>query len=103
MSVMSQCYSIITDRGIIVPRNDREVVDELNAVDRRYIYELMLNVQIPGSIIFDSQIQMHSGTQKYDVSLSKEFQEHLTKNHRKDGAIDQGKKKPFMERKWTDR
>ena len=47
---------------------------------------------------------MHTGTQKDNVRLAKEFQEHLTKKHRKDGAIDQGKfKKRFMERKWTDR
>ena len=53
----------------------------------------MPTVQIPGSIRFDSQMQMHTGTQKDDVSLAKEFQEHLTKNHRKDGVIDQGKSK----------
>ena len=45
---------------------------------------------------------MHTGTEKYDASLATEFQEHPTKNHRKDGVIDQGKKK-FTERKWTDR
>ena len=49
-------------------------------------------------------MQMHTGTQKDDVCLAKEFQERLTKNHCKYGAIDQGKyKKRFMERKWTDR
>ena len=47
-------------------------------------------------------MQMH--TQKYDVSLAKKFQQHLTRKHRKDGVIDQGKyKKRFMDRKWTDR
>ena len=45
---------------------------------------------------------MHTGTQKDDISLAKEFQEHITKNHCKDGAIDLVKyKKQFMERKWT--
>ena len=81
-----------------------KVVDVLNAVDKRYIYQLMYTVQLPGSIIFDSYIQMHTGTEKYDVSLDKEFQDHLTKDNRKDGAIDQRKsKKRFMEIKWTDR
>ena len=47
---------------------------------------------------------MHTGNQKYDVSLAKEFQEHLKKKHRKDGVIDQRKpKKMFMKKKWTDR
>ena len=49
-------------------------------------------------------MQMHTGNQKYDISLAKEFQQHMTKEHRKNGVFDQGKKnKRFMERKWTDR
>ena len=77
MSVVSQCYSIIIDRGISAPGNGKEVVDGLNAVDKRYIYQLMSNVQLPGSVIFDSQIEMHIGTEKEDVSLAKEFKNHL--------------------------
>ena len=38
MSVMSQCYSIIIDSGIIAPGNGKEVGDGINAVDKRYIY-----------------------------------------------------------------
>ena len=47
MSVMSQCYSIIIDRGISVPGHGKEVVDVLNAVDKQDIYQLMYNVQLP--------------------------------------------------------
>ena len=93
ISVVSQCYSIIIDRGISAPGHGKEVVDGLNAVDKRYIYQLMYTFQLSGSNRFDSQIQMHTGTQKYDISLVKEFQQHLTKKHRKDGSIDQGKSK----------
>ena len=50
MSVMYQCYSIIIDRGIIAPGRDKEVVYGLNAVDKRYIYQLMSSAQLPGSI-----------------------------------------------------
>ena len=97
---MSQCYSIIIYRGIITPGNGKEVVDGTNAVDKSYIYKLMSTAQLPGSKRFDSQMQMNTGTSKYDVSLAKEFQQHLTKKHRKDGLIDQGKyKKRFMGRK----
>ena len=80
MSVMSQCYSIIIDRGISAPGNGKEMVDGINAVDNRYIYQLMSTVQLSGSSIFDSQIQTHTGNQKDDVSLAKEFQHFLTKN-----------------------
>ena len=50
----------------------------------------MSTVQLPEYNGFDSQIQMHTGTQKYDVSLAMEFQHFLTKNHRKYSVIDQG-------------
>ena len=81
MSVMSQCYFIIIDRGISTPYHGKEVVDVINDVDKRYIYQLVSTVQLPGSIRFDQQIYMHTGTEKYDVRLAKELQHHLTKEH----------------------
>ena len=48
MSVMSQCYYIIIDRGISAPRHGKEVVDKLNYVDKLYIYQLMSTVKLPG-------------------------------------------------------
>ena len=80
------------------------MVDVLNAVDKRYIYQLMSKVQLPGSIRFDSQIKIHTGTEKKDVSLAREFKDYLEGEHRKNGVIDQGKsRKRFMNRKWTER
>ena len=81
MSVMSQYYSVIIDRGISATGHGKEVVDGLNDIAKRYIDQFMSNVQLPGSKIFYSQMKMHIGNQKYDVSLSKEFQHHLTKEH----------------------
>ena len=71
ISVMSQCYSVITDRGISAPGHGKEVVDGLNAVDKRYIYQFVYTVQLPGPNIFDSQMQVHTGNQKDDVILDK--------------------------------
>ena len=71
MSVMSQFYSIIIDRVISAPGHGKEVVYVLNAVDKRYIYQLMSKVQLPGSKIFDSEVQMHTVTRKDDISLAK--------------------------------
>ena len=48
ISVMSHCYSIIIDRGIIAPGHGKEFVDGLNAVDKRYIYLLISNIKLPG-------------------------------------------------------
>ena len=78
MSVMFQCYSIIIDLGISASGNGKEVIYGLNDVDKRYIYQLISTVQLPGSKIFDSQMQMHTSDQQYDVILCKEFQVHLT-------------------------
>ena len=42
---------------------------------------------------------MHNGNQKYYLSLAREFQQHLDKEHRKNGVIGQGKNnKQFMVR-----
>ena len=79
MLVMSQCYSIIIDQGISEPGHCKEVVDGLNAVDNGCIYKLMSTVKLPGSNIFDSHMKMHTDIQKYDVSLAKWFQKHMTK------------------------
>ena len=102
MLVMSQTYSIIIDRGISAPGNGKEVVDVLNAVDKRYIYQLMSKVQLPGSIRFDSQIKNRTGTEDKNESLAQELKNHPEEEHRPNGAIDQGKsRKIFMEIKWT--
>ena len=62
----------------------------------------MSKVQLPGSVRFDSQIKIHTGTENKDLSLAHEFKNCLEEEHRQNGAIDQGKsRKIFMERKWT--
>ena len=71
MPVMSQCYYIIIYRGISAPGQGKEVVYGLNAVEKCYIYQLMSTVQLPVSIRFDSQMQIHAVNQKDDVSLAK--------------------------------
>ena len=46
---------------------------------------------------------MHSSTQNNDVSLAKEYQKHLSKEHLKHGVIEQGKyRKIPSKRKWTE-
>ena len=103
MSVMSQTYFIIIGRGISAPGHGKEVVDGLNAADKRYIYQLISKVQLPGSVRFDSNIKMHTSTEKKNVSLAKEFKDHMEGDHRQKFFIDQGKsRKIFMERKWTE-
>ena len=49
MSVFSKCLSIIIDLGISSPGYVKEVVDGLNAINKRYIYQLMYDFQLPVS------------------------------------------------------
>ena len=70
MSVMLQCYSVIIDYGISAPGHGREVIDGLNAIDKRYIYQLMSNVQLPGWIFYE-HILMNYWRQNNDASLDK--------------------------------
>ena len=93
---------IIIDRGISAPGHGKYLVDGLNVIHKRYIYKLMSNVQLPGSKTFDSHILMNYCTPKNDVSLAKQFQKHMSKEHCKHGVIDQGNyRKRFSKRKWT--
>ena len=71
MSVMSQCYSVVIDQGISEPGHGREMSDVLNAIYKRYIYQLINNVQLPGSKTSDSQVPINSCTENNDVSLPK--------------------------------
>ena len=88
MSVLSQIQSIIIDRCISSPGNGKEVIGGLNSIYNCYMYQLMSNVQLPGSRTFDSQILIHFCTPKNDVILAKEFQKHLSKDDCKHRVID---------------
>ena len=87
MSVFPQCYSIIIDPGISAPRHGKEVLNGINDINNRYKYQIMSNVKLPRSKIFETQIIMHSCTQKKDVSLDKQFQKNLSKEYCKHGVI----------------
>ena len=71
MSVMSQYYSVIIYCVISEHGNSKEVVDGINVIVKRYIHQLISNVQLLGSKKNYSQILMNSCTQNNDVSLAK--------------------------------
>ena len=71
MSVLSQRHLIIIDRGISAPGHGKYMVDGLNVIYKRYMYQLLSNVQLPGYKTFGSKILMHYCTPKKDVSLAK--------------------------------
>ena len=88
MSVLSQRHLIIIDRGISAPGHGKYLVDGLNVIYKRYMYQLLSNVQLPGYKTFGSKILMHYCTPKKDVSLAKYLQKDMSKDDRKHGVID---------------
>ena len=95
---MSQSYSAITYWGISAPGHVKEVVYGINDIDKSYVYQIVYNIQLPGLKIFDSCMQMQTSTQYNYVSLVKEFQQHLSKKHRQNDVIGQGKNKKYSAR-----
>ena len=71
MSVLFQFHSIIFDRGKSAPGHGKEVAGAINAISKRYMYQLLSTVQLTVSKIFLKHILMHYCTHKKDVSLAK--------------------------------
>ena len=61
---------VIIDRGISAPGYGRKVLYGLNAIEKRFLFQLMSTVQLPGVKGYDTQMVMHTGTCTSDVSLS---------------------------------
>ena len=73
LSILSQSYNIIIDRGISAPGHVREVVDLLNATYKKFIFHLISTVQLPGIKRFDTQMEVQTATQNTDMSLAPNF------------------------------
>ena len=48
LSILFQRQSIIIDQGISAPGNGKYVVVGINAIDKRCMYQLKSNIQLPG-------------------------------------------------------
>ena len=84
---------VIIEHVISAPVYGREVVYGLNAIYKRFLFQLMPTVQLLGARIYDTQMIMNTGTCTSDVILAREFQKHLSNAARNHGVIDQGKYK----------
>ena len=86
--MLSQAFYVIIDRGISAPGNSREVVDDINTIDKRFLFHIISTVKFLGAKGYDTQMIIHTGTHLYDVSLARDFQKHLSTAARKHGVID---------------
>ena len=73
MSMLSQAFSVIIYCGISASGNDREVADRFNAIDKRFIFQLILTVQLTGAKGYSTHMIMHTGTRTSCVSLAREL------------------------------
>ena len=64
LSMLSHAYYILIDRSIGSPGNGREVVDGLNATNKRMIAMLMTKLQIPCDEDYDTHMEMNTPTPK---------------------------------------
>ena len=71
LSILSQSFNIIINRGISAPGHVIEVVDGLNYTDKRFILHLISTFQLTDSKQFDTQMAVHTATQNTDMSLVK--------------------------------
>ena len=74
---MSQAFNIIIDCKISAPGHVGEVVDDINATYKRFIFNLLYTVQLPDSQSFYRQLEMHTSTKNGDVSLTQEFKKNV--------------------------
>ena len=63
----------------------------------------MKNVKLPGAEGYNTQMQIHTSTQKHGISLAREFQKHRSDTSHRNGVIDQIRYiKWVSQRKWTE-
>ena len=77
-SISSEYYNILFDHGISETGHKIQLVDGLIATEKMCIYYLMATVQLTDSKSFDTQMAVYTATQNTILSLSQEFQKHLS-------------------------
>ena len=88
---MSKSFYVIIDRIISTPGHGREVLYGLNAIYKRFLFQLLATVQFPGAKNHDTQMVMYTGTCTSDISLAIKFQNNLSDVAHKHGLIEQDK------------
>ena len=68
--MFSQAFSVIIDRDISARGNSREVVGDLNAIYKRFLFKLISSVKLPGENVYDTHMVMHTITCTSGVSFT---------------------------------
>ena len=70
-SILSQVFYVIIQRGISAPGHGIEVVDGLDATEKRFFLQLMSNVKLPGAKGYDTQMAIYNESRTSHVSLDR--------------------------------
>ena len=70
ISILSQAFYILIDRGISAPSHVREVLYDINVIDKKIIFRILPTLQLPGENSHDTQMVIHTVTRTYDVILA---------------------------------
>ena len=66
MYIFTQAFDIVIDHGISVKGHYREVVDDLNDTEKRFIFHLMANLHLNVSQWFEKKWQF---TQQHIIQM----------------------------------
>ena len=72
MSAISMKYDVVIDRAIGAPGHGKDVVDGLNAVDKRYLKTAMFRIINPEENGSEKTMNSHSATATGSVSFAEE-------------------------------
>ena len=89
--MLSQAFYVIINHGIIAPVNVRKVAYGINVTEKRFLFQLISTVKLPGKKGYDTQTPIKYGIRTFNVSLSQELKKHLSNAAQKHGVIYQGK------------
>ena len=91
MHVLVKAYNIITDSRARCPVPFIETVDGLDATNKSFLFVLMANGKLLGVAGYDTHMEMNTSTPKYDISIAREPQKHISGPSRENGVIYQVK------------
>ena len=73
LSMLAHAYNFIIDHVVGAPGHEKEVLDVLNANEKRFISMLMATVKLTGSTDYDSYMAMYPSTTNTDIILAREI------------------------------
>ena len=72
MSMLSHEFYVIIECGIIATGHGIELLYGLNAIEKRFLFQLMPTLKLLGAKGYYTHLVMHTGTRTSDINLDRE-------------------------------